>query len=123
MMRRWIYDTSSLVGYALDTSRRVAVGLRLIADDPEFRLTVPGICLIEAYLAVPEPRRWRLDALAANPGVQVVGVPAETALEIGRAGVVTGRPGAGQAAYLARLGPSIVFTDASMPKDVDVRPI
>lgn len=84
---------------------------------------MPAVCLSEAYVTVPKERRWRLDALAVNPGVQAVGVPAEATVQIAQAGAVTERAGAAQVAYLAGLEPSIVFTDVVMPPEADVRPI
>jgi hypothetical protein len=121
--RAWIYDTPALVGYALDTSRRVLVGLRLVADDPGFRLTVPAVCLIEAYAAMPKDRCWRLDALAVNPGVQIMGVAADQVAAIGARCVPQGRAGVAQVVFLAAQGPAIVFTDAPMPPEVETRPV
>jgi hypothetical protein len=119
----WIYDTPALVGYVAGTSPRVRAGLRLIAEDPGFRLTVPAVCLIEAYADTPAERHWRLDSLAINPGVTVMGVDAADTTRVGALCAITGRAGAAHAAFAASTRAGIVFTDAPMPGGVDVRPI
>jgi hypothetical protein len=120
----WIYDTPALTSYATETSRRVNTGLTYIIYDPEFRLIIPTICLVEAYAALPAEHRWRLDSLALNPGVTVVGVSANDAMRLGALAAVTGRAGAAHAAFLANDRPAIVFTDDTpMPAGTAVRPI
>lgn len=123
----WIYDTPALVGHANGTSNRIRAGLTLLLDQPDFRLTVPAICLLEAYQQTPAEVHQLLDLLATSPGVKVepVGDDPHTMATFGQLISDTGRAGAAHAAHLAMAGdgPCIVFTDEQMPAGVLSRPI
>ncbi len=127
MKYAWIFDTPAVAGHAAGTSRRIRAGLRLIADDPDFRLTIPVVCLIEAYPVTPPAAHHILDSLAVNPGVLVehIGTDPHTVVAVGHLAAGIGRAGAAHAAHLARAGdrPAIVFTDAILPVEVMTRPV
>jgi hypothetical protein len=123
----WIFDSPALAGHATGASRRMRAGLRLPADDPDFRLTVPVTCLLEAYSATPANSHYVLDSLVINPGVVVesIGEDPHAVRAVGHLTRDVGRPGAAHAAQLAltKSRPGIVFIDLPMPDDVMTRPV
>jgi hypothetical protein len=121
-----VYDTAAIVGHLTGGSRRVRAGLRLILNEPDVRLRVPAVCLLEAYAQAAKEAHRLLDELATNPGVLVGTVDPDprTAVTVGRLAFETGRAGAAHAAHIAieGEGPSVVFTDTTMPAEVLARP-
>ncbi|QSB12578.1 hypothetical protein JQS43_12665 [Natronosporangium hydrolyticum] len=122
----WIFDTPALVGHANGTSNRVRAGLLVLLDEPDFQLTVPALCLAEAYQQTPAETHHLLDWLATSPGVvlEPVGDDPREMAALGELIAETGRPGAAHAAHLALAGdgPCIVFTDEQLPAGVLARP-
>lgn len=127
MRYHWIYDTPALVGHANGTSTRVRAGLQLLLDEPDFRLTVPATCLLEAYQLTADTAHHLLDWLATSPGVALrsVGDDPKAMATLGALVADVSRPGAAHAAHLALAGegPCIVFTDIKMPAGVLARPV
>jgi hypothetical protein len=121
-----VYDTNAVVGHVTGTSRRLRAGLRLILDEPDLRLLVPAVCLLEAYAQTSSDLHHLLDELATNPGVFVgPGDPdPRVAVVVGKLAAETGRAGAAHAAHMAieGQGPAMVFTDTVMPTEVLARP-